>query len=267
MKLVSIIMGIYNCADTIEEAIESIISQTYTEWELIMCDDGSQDETYAVAKHYQELYPEKIVLIRNPQNMKLAYTLNQCLAQAKGYYIARMDGDDVSVPERIERQVNYLESHPDIQLVGTGMQRFSDKGYGACVVSPEKPCPETMKKQVPFFHATILTYKYVYDSLNGYTVAKYTQRSQDWELWFRFFDKGYVGENIQDPLYLVREDENAIKRRSFTSRIQTIKSTFIGYRMLNFPWWSYIKPVLGIFKGLVPTKLVMMFRDREARKN
>lgn len=266
MKLVSIIMGIYNCEDTLGEAIESIISQTYTHWELIMCDDGSTDNTYNVAYSFFEKYPQKIILLKNDQNMKLAYTLNQCLKAAKGYYVARMDGDDISRKDRLQKQVEYLEQHPGIQLVGTGMQRFSVKGEGAAVYTSESPTPETMKKEVPFFHATIMTYKFVYDALNGYTVAKYTERSQDWELWFRFFAKGYRGANIHETLYYVREDENAIKRRSFQSRLKTLKSTLIGYKMLNFPWWSYIRPIVGVFKGLVPTAFVLKYRELEAKK-
>ena len=93
-------MGIYNCADTLAAAIDSILAQTYTDWELILCDDGSADRTYEVAEDYRSRYPEKIVLLKNERNMGLNYTLNRCLEQAKGAYIARMDGDDVSLPHR-----------------------------------------------------------------------------------------------------------------------------------------------------------------------
>ena len=266
MRLVSIIMGIYNCADTLEEAIDSILQQTYPEWELIMCDDGSTDDTYAVADRYRQQYPDRIVLLKNGENKKLAFTLNHCLQHARGYYVARMDGDDISLPERLAREVAYLEAHPDIQVVGTGMQRFDEQGYGAAVFTPEHPTPETMKTSVPFFHATIMTYKSVYDALGGYTVARHTERSQDWELWFRFFSKGFRGDNLQEALYLVREDRNAVKRRSFSSRLKTIKSTFIGYRMLGFPPRAYIRPLLGLLKGLVPSGLVLKYRKRQARK-
>ncbi len=263
MKLVSIIMGIYNCEDTLEEAIDSIIRQSYTNWELIMCDDGSVDNTYEIAKSYADKYPQQIFLLKNEKNMKLAYTLNKCLGVAKGEYIARMDGDDISLSERFEKQVKYLDEHVNIQVVGTGMQRFSEDGLGATVFAPDKPNKYTMRNEVPFFHATIMMRKSTYDDLGGYLVSKYTQRSQDWELWFRFFAKGFVGENIHEALYKVREDKNAVKRRSFKSRCQTIKSTIIGYKMLDYPWFWYIKPILGIFKGLVPSSIVLLYRERQ----
>ena len=81
---VSVIMGIYNCERTLSEAINSILEQTYTNWELVMCDDGSTDGTYALAEQYREKYPEKIILLKNERNMKLSYTLNRCLEKASG---------------------------------------------------------------------------------------------------------------------------------------------------------------------------------------
>lgn len=87
---ISILMGIYNCASTLAEAIDSILAQTFTDWELILCDDGSKDDTYAVADSYRRRYPHKIILIKNPQNMGLNFTLNHCLEHASGEYIARI---------------------------------------------------------------------------------------------------------------------------------------------------------------------------------
>ena len=98
MAKVSIIMGIYNCAATLPEAIDSILAQTFPDWQLVLCDDGSKDNTYAVAKAYQERIPDKIILLQNEQNMGLNHTLNRCLQAATGEYVARMDGDDVSLP-------------------------------------------------------------------------------------------------------------------------------------------------------------------------
>ena len=81
-------MGIYNCAKTLPKAIESILTQTYSDWELIMCNDGSNDNTYEVAQKYAERYPEKVILLNNQYNMRLAASLNNCLSIARGEYIA-----------------------------------------------------------------------------------------------------------------------------------------------------------------------------------
>lgn len=97
--LVSVIMGIYNCEKTLKEAIISIQNQSYENWELIVCDDGSSDNTYSIAEEYQRSNPEKVILIRNECNMGLNFTLNRCLELARGKYIARMDGDDKSMKD------------------------------------------------------------------------------------------------------------------------------------------------------------------------
>lgn len=91
-------MGIYNCAETLPEAIDSVLTQTFSDWQLILCDDGSKDNTYGIAKEYQGRFPEKILLLQNEQNMGLNHTLNRCLQVASGEYVARMDGDDISLP-------------------------------------------------------------------------------------------------------------------------------------------------------------------------
>ena len=124
MPKISVIMGIYNCADTLGEAIDCIVAQTETDWELILCDDGSADETYAVAASYQERYPDKIVLLKNEQNLGLNATLNRCLSVAKGAYIARMDGDDLCAPDRFEKELAVLESEADIAIVSSDMTQF-----------------------------------------------------------------------------------------------------------------------------------------------
>lgn len=120
-KKISVIMGIYNCSPTLDEAIESIINQTYENWELIMCDDGSTDDTYKKALKYREKYGEKILVLKNEQNKGLNYTLNKCLEVATGEYVARMDGDDISLPTRFEKEIGYLETHPEIAIVSTPM--------------------------------------------------------------------------------------------------------------------------------------------------
>ncbi|MFQ9065328.1 MAG: glycosyltransferase family 2 protein [Eubacterium sp.] len=106
--LVSVIMGIYNCADTLAESLDSLLVQTYQNFEIIMCNDGSTDNTFEIAKQYNDKYSDRIVLIENAKNMGLNYTLNHCLEYCKGEYIARMDGDDISLPLRFEKEVSFF---------------------------------------------------------------------------------------------------------------------------------------------------------------
>ena len=263
---ISVIMGIYNCAETLPEAIESIINQTYDNWELIMCDDASTDNTYEVASSYRDNYPEKIILIQNENNSKLAYSLNHCLEYASGEFVARMDGDDISKPERFEKELEYLLSHPEYDLVGCAMQRFNNDGLADIVYAVDSPNYYTLKNRIPFHHATILTYKRVYDELGGYTVKDETARCEDYDLWFKFYKAGFNGNSIKDALYLVREDENAIRRRTAKSRFKAFKVTVNGFKLLNYPKSWIIKPaVIMIIKSLTPFKVVELYRKWQSK--
>ena len=98
--LVSIIMGAYNCEATIEKCVESILQQTYKNWQFIICDDFSSDNTFDILKKYEDK-DSRIIILHNECNKRLAASLNNCLKVAKGKYIARMDADDESLPQRL----------------------------------------------------------------------------------------------------------------------------------------------------------------------
>ena len=113
-------MGIYNCASTLQEALDSLYAQTFQDFEIILCDDGSKDNTYQIAYENQQKH-SNIVLIKNPHNMGLNQTLNNCLAVAKGEYIARMDGDDICSPTRFEKQMKFLDEHSEYAITSNPM--------------------------------------------------------------------------------------------------------------------------------------------------
>jgi len=265
---ISVIMGIYNCSSTLSQAIHSIINQTYKNWELIMCDDGSTDNTYEIANYYSIKYPRKIIIIRNETNKRLAYSLNHCLKYAKGYYIARMDADDISLPSRFEKQISYLVDNPDCDLVGTAMQRFNNThGLADIIFAANNPNYYTLRKTPPFHHATILCYKRVYDMLGGYTVDNRTNRAQDYDLWFRFYYSGFRGDNLKEPLYLVREDHSSIRRRTSIVRWNAFKTTCYGFKLLGYPRHWIIRPAMEmIIKSLVPFFLYDRYRNFQSKR-
>lgn len=265
---ISIVMGVYNCSETIDAAIESILKQTYENWEFIICDDCSTDNTFKIIQNYKKKFPDKFIILKNKTNSKLAYSLNHCLKYATGTYIARMDGDDLSHPERFERQINFLKKNSSFDLVGTSMQRFNENGLYDILYSIKKPDKYTLRNKIPFNHATILTYKRVYDNLGGYTVSERTKRSQDYDLWFRFFKEGFKGDNLKEALYFVREDSAAIRRRTFKVRYNAYKTTIMGYKMLNYPIHWYL-PATGrfIIKSITPYLLIDIYRKFQSFKS
>lgn len=263
--LVSIIMATFNCADTLPEALESIAAQTYPNWELVVCDDASTDSTSDVLEEFAKAHGDRVLVLRNTHNSKLSFSLNRCLSTARGELVARMDGDDRCVLDRLERQVDFLTRHPDIDLVGTSMQRFDATGLKEVVFLPPRPDRWSMRGDVPFVHATVMMRQQAYKALGGYTVSPRTVRGQDKDLWFRFFHAGYIGANLTEPLYLVREDFAAIRRRTFRARWNSYRTTLIGYRLLGYPRRWYVTPTLALLKGLIPARGVLLYRDLQAR--
>ena len=225
---VTVVMGVYNCADTLDEALDSLVNQTYSNWDLVVCDDASIDATYQKLLDWQQRLPGQLTVLRNEVNAKLAYSLNRCLEQATGDLIARMDGDDLSMPDRFTRQVAYLQSHPEAVLVGTAMQRFSAAGLADVLPIPEQPDVSSLRSGSPFCHATIMCRRTVFETLKGYVDLPRTQRVEDLDLWFRFYAQGFVGHNLSEPLYLVREDLAAIRRRTAAQPPERLSDDYLG---------------------------------------
>lgn len=259
---VSILMGIFNCSRTLDESIQSIIKQTYNNWELIMCDDGSIDNTLEIAEKYAVHYPNKIIVLRNIENKGLAYTLNQCLKHATGIYIARQDGDDISLPNRLEVQVEFLESNPQYSIVSTGMILFDEKGEWGEKKNVETPRKLDYIKETPFAHAPSVMKKAAIESVGGYRSIQWTLRVEDYDLWFRMREKGYVGYNLQKSLYLVRDDRDAISRRKLKFRINETLVKIDGYKRLKIPVYKYIYSLRPILVGLIPVRFYSILRRR-----
>lgn len=261
MPKVSIIMATFNCESTIDSAVDSIRAQTYPNWELVVCDDGSTDRTPEILSKIARSLGSRMTLLANESNMKLAYSLNRCLEAAAGELIARMDGDDLSEPDRLERQVQFLVSRPEVDLVGTAMERFNDAG-SIDVIHPAASEPDkwTLARGNPFFHATVMARRDVFDRVGGYTVSWRTERGQDVDLWFKFFAAGLVGVNLREPLYRAREDVSAMRRRTARARLGTYVTVLKGYRMLGYPALPYLRSTLRLIKLFVPARVVVIHR-------
>jgi glycosyltransferase EpsE len=252
---VSVIMGIYNCASTLREAIDSLIAQNYKDWELIMCDDNSKDDTLIVAKEYAEKY-ENILLIQNTENQGLPFTLNHCLEYANGEYIARMDGDDISLPTRFEKEVEFLDSHPEYALVSCAMTCFDENGDWGVQSKPQNPTKLTFAYMSPFNHAACIMRKKELNEVGNYSVREELRRGQDYYLWYKFYSVGKRGFNLQDRLYKMRDDYNAAKRgHDIKSIVDGMKMQYLVFRGLNIPFYYYYILLRPLLIFLLPTSI------------
>ncbi|MBR5273088.1 MAG: glycosyltransferase [Clostridia bacterium] len=260
---ISVIMGIYNCADTLDESIESLLAQTYDKWVLIMCDDGSKDNTYGVAKKYADKDPERFILLKNEKNMGLNYTLNKCLAAAKTKYIARQDGDDVSLPERFEKEIEILENNPDIAIVSTGMLYFDANGDWGSYRPNENPTKKSFIHGTPFCHAPCMVRREAYNAVGGYTEAERLLRNEDYHLWIKMYKNGYRGVNIPDAYYKMRDDNNAYNRRKYKYRINEAYVKFLAFKELKLPFYTIVFVVKPLIVGLLPKPIYKLLHKKK----
>ncbi|MCP4649291.1 MAG: glycosyltransferase [PVC group bacterium] len=183
--LISVLMPAYNAKQYIKEAIESIINQTFKDFEFIIIDDNSKDNTWDIIQEYAHK-DSRIVALKNDENLKLSKTLNKGLAQAKGKYIARMDADDISVPDRFQKQINYMERYPEVGILGGAMELrdINDKFIG---IRKYSVMDEKIKKYIyrycPFCHPAIMLKKDVLNQVGGYN--EQWNPAEDYDLYFR----------------------------------------------------------------------------------
>lgn len=261
MPKISILMGMYNNEDTIAKSIDSIIAQTYTDWELIICDDASVDKSAEVVCYYMEK-DNRIVLLKNEQNKGLSYALNRCLERARGEFCARMDGDDVCDDKRLEKQLDFLENHPEYGFVSTTMKRFDENGVYHIPEIGKGYSPKTKDfiKGSPFCHAPVMMRTDAYNAVNGYRDLPMTRGVEDYDLWFRLYAKGIKGYILEEPLYSMFDGRDAAKRRTFKRRINEFKVRLNGYKIIKVPFLYRLYAIKPILLGFLPQKVYIFLR-------
>ena len=260
-KNLSVIMGIYNCETTLVAAVQSIQEQSYTNWELIICDDGSSDNTYKIAEKLA-LQDDRIILIRNKNNRGLSFALNRCLNISSGKYIARMDGDDLCVPDRFEKQVELLDSCPNIAIVSSWMTLFDDDGDWGVLKVPEYPSPAEVVTGNPIPHAPSMMRREAIKKVHGYTVDKRVIRVEDVDLWIRLYAEGYRCHNILEPLYKMRNDQNALYRRKYKYRVYSTRVRLFGCKILHLSVADYFKAFRPMVNGQFPARIRLFLRSK-----
>ena len=197
--LVSVIMATYNSADIVERAITSIMQQTFTAWELIIIDDGSTDVTVSLLESYASR-DTRITILRNSENCGLAHALNRGMAIACGEYLARMDADDYSHPQRLQLQVEYLNKHQQVDVLGTGVRLLnprSNERQQLIMPRYHQQCLQYLPKSTPFVHPTVMMRRSFWQSVGGY--RENLRKAQDYELWVRG-SKNHIYENLPEVL-------------------------------------------------------------------
>lgn len=255
-------MGIYNCKnfDLLNKSIDSILNQTFDDFEFIICNDGSTNNTLEFLEE-QEKKDKRIKIVSYEKNQGLGCALNRCLQEAKGEYIARQDDDDISYPDRLKKELCFLEQNQEYAIVGTLADVFDDTGIWGEYKNPEKPTKNDFYWNSPFMHPTIMIRKEAYEVVEGYRISRETRRCEDIDLFMRMYAKSYKGYNLQEKLYAYRmvNDPNA-KYRPMKYRVDEAMVKYKGYKAMGnllggIPY--VIKPILV---GLIPQKILYQIK-------
>jgi glycosyltransferase involved in cell wall biosynthesis len=189
--MISVVMPVYNAEKYADEAIRSILNQTFTDFEFIIIDDCSTDSSYTILKKYAEI-DNRIKLFRNEVNKRLPFTLNFGIKQAKGKYIARMDADDIAHIDRFKHQIEFMENNLDIGVCGTWYQAFKNNINNIVSENCYPQKPENIKVYMHFIycpigHPTAIIRRSILNS-ESYN-EDYNICSEDYELWIRLSTK------------------------------------------------------------------------------
>jgi glycosyltransferase involved in cell wall biosynthesis len=197
---VSVIMAVYNAEPWLTEAVESVLGQTFGDFELVVIDDGSRDATPEILARIRD---PRLRVVRQRQSGQTP-ALNHGLQLSRGALIARMDGDDVALPDRLARQVAFLDAHPDVGLLGTACREISATGAIIRTIIPPAEDPEIRRiliRENPFTHSAVMFRRTVLDASGrydeGFVVA------QDYDLWLRMSRLTRLA-NLPEPLVLRR---------------------------------------------------------------
>ncbi len=200
MPKVSILMPVYNAEQYLSQALDSIVSQSFEDWELILINDGSTDRSESIIMDYDD---ERIFYIKNPVNLKLIKTLNKGIDYCGGQYIARMDADDICHPDRLKRQVEFLDSHPQVLMCGTAAAVIDNSGKKTGNIhnlTSDDYLQINLMFSPSFIHPSMMIRTEVLKQ-NKYDEAY--KHVEDYDLWCRIAKLGKVA-NIDDELLRYR---------------------------------------------------------------
>lgn len=231
MPKLSILMGVFNCKNFVwlERSIDSIINQTYKDWELILCDDGSTDDTWTKLETVRNK-DCRIKVVGYSKNKGLANALNYAMSYATGEYIGRMDDDDISHPERFEKEVTFLDENLYYDFVGSNANVFNKDGVWGILRMPEEVTADSFLWNMPFIHPTMIFRKNVFNLVGGYSTDEINRRCEDYTLVMDLYAKGCKGYNIQEPLLDYYYENGDKKYRPIKDRLSEAVVRYRGYK-------------------------------------
>ena len=251
---ITVLMSVYNGMPYIEEAIESILQQTFTDFKFLIFDDASTDDTPQVLAKYA-LKDKRIQIVRNHRNLGLGANLARGVEMAQSPWIARMDADDIALPKRLELQLNYVLRNPDISVLG-GYAIDIDR-QGKTVSERRVPTShQQIKKLVwtcPFIHGSVFFNRESILKVGSYS-SKLRKR-QDYHLWFRCAKAGLQFANLPTPLIYYRFTNKSLQRNNWKVAFTQVGIGWWGCWMIKAPPVAYLAVTKRLVLALLPSSL------------
>lgn len=239
--LISIVMPAYNAEKTISDAIESVLSQTYGNWELLIIDDGSSDHTITIAQHYSNA-DRRVALIQNKQNSGVSVSRNRGISEASGEWVAFLDSDDKWDPQKLEKQARIIRQKGNVDLVFTGSSFFNSvgKNSGYILQVPESLSYHNLLKQNVIPCSSVVVRK----ELAQKYPMKMDEMHEDYAVWLQILRDGYCAYGINEPLLYYRLSENSKSGNKKKAAVMTYRVyQFMGlngiqtfYYFLCYTW-------------------------------
>jgi glycosyltransferase involved in cell wall biosynthesis len=257
---VSVILPAYNCEKFIGKAIQSVLKQTFTDFELIVLNDGSTDNTESVIQTFNDT---RIVYLKNPDNKGLIYTLNKMITHANGKYLARMDADDICLPERLDLQKTFLDQNEIITVIASTIDFINEQEEktGVWALDRQTISPEQIKKAILkqncIAHPTVMMRSEIIKQLK---YKEYQKNIEDYDLWLRLLNRGYKIAKLDKPLLLYRIHDTSItsihlkKTNPFYKHfLMKIKFLVHFNHISGFAFSVFGSAILDLIKGIIKT--------------
>lgn len=251
---VSVVMAAYNAADYIETAVDSILAQTFTDFEFIIIDDGSSDGTCILIKGYDD---PRIRVIKNERNLGLTLSLNKGLMAAQGRYIARQDADDISYATRLAKQVAFLDEHAEVGLVGSSWDTIDVQGKKLSTkhtITDSQQLAEQILVENAITHGTVLIRRGIIEQAGLYRPE--VGNAEDLDLWLRMGEVSRLA-NLEEPLYASRVHDKSIVGGSLEFHLESVYKV----RQLTLERWVQAGNTLATKTTLARCYLLMACQD------
>lgn len=253
-KLVSIGIPFYNAEKYLAQAIFSVFNQTYQNWELILLDDGSTDTSLSVAGNFTD---SRIKIISDGKNKGLPYRLNQLSEITTGYYYVRMDADDIMHPNRLEQQINYLETNKDVDVIGSGYYAIDENNniIGKYNANQNLYDIKSLLKKGGFVHPSIMG-KTSWFKQNPYDSSM--NRMEDFELWLRTIEHSSF-YNMKEALLFYRTEEISTYKKYIKTNLNIIN--LLKTKKINISKSDKIKQQIYFMGKIIIYSIFELFKS------